>query len=92
MFNLSCVTFLVENITGVYTEATLKAMNKTLLIDLFLKMQDQRNSTIDTLMAKIKDLNNSFKGLESDIQIVKTVNNNLLKQLEKSNAGLIFTA
>ena len=78
--------------TGVYTEATLKAMNKTLLIDLFLKMQDQRNSTIDTLMAKIKDLNNSFKGLESDIQIVKTVNNNLLKQLEKSNAGLIFTA
>ena len=77
--------------TGVYTESTLKAMNKTLLIDLFLKMQDQRNSTIDTLMAKIKDLNNSFKGLKSDIQIVKTVNNNLLKQLKKGNSGLIFT-
>ena len=29
--------FLVENMTGVYTEATLKAMNKTLLIDLFSK-------------------------------------------------------
>ena len=77
--------------TGVYTASTLKAMNKTLLNDLFLKMQDQRNSTIDTLMAKTKDLNNSFKGLESDIQIVKTVNNNLLKQLEKGNSGLIFT-
>ena len=67
--------------TGVYTEHTLKALNKTQLIDLFLKMQDQTNSTIDSLMAEMKDLNSSFKRLESDVQIVKTVNNNL-KQLE----------
>ena len=67
--------------TGVYTEHTLKAWNKTQLIDLFLKIQDQTNSTIDSLMAEMKDLNSSFKRLESDVQIVKTVNNNL-KQLE----------
>ena len=67
--------------TGVYTEHTLKALNKTQLIDLFLKIQDQTNSTIDSLMAEMKDLNSSFKRLESDVQIVKTVNNNL-KHLE----------
>ena len=35
-------------------------------------------------MAEIKDSNNGFKRLESDVQIVKTVNNNLLKQLENT--------
>ena len=70
--------------TGVYTEHTLKALNKTQLIDLFLKMQDQTNSTIVSLMAEMKDLSSSFKRLESDVQIVKTVNNNLIKQLENT--------
>ena len=32
----------------------------------------------------MKRLNNSFKILESDAQIVKTVNNNLLKQVENT--------
>ena len=64
--------------TAVYKKDTLKALNKTQLIDLFLKMQDQTNSTIDSLMAEIKDLNSSFKRLKSDVQIVKTLNNNLL--------------
>ena len=59
-------------------------MNKTQLNDLFLKMQDQTNSTIASLMAEMKDLSSSFKRLESDVQIVKTVNNNLLKQLENT--------
>ena len=84
--------------TGIYTEDTLKDLSKTQLIDLFLKMQDQTNSNIDSLMAEMKDLNITFKMLESNVQIVKTVNNNLLKQLEnteKGNAGLtcqIFAA
>ena len=60
--------------TKVYTGRTLKALNKIQLIDLFLKMQDQTNSTIDSLMVEMKDLNNSLKSLESDVQIVKTVN------------------
>ena len=70
--------------TGVYTEDTLKALNKTQLMDLFLKMQDEKNSTIASLMAEMKDLNSSFERLESDVQIVKSVNNNLLKQLENT--------
>ena len=76
--------FLVGNMTGVHTEDTLKALNKTQLIDLFLKMQDQTNSTIESLMAEMKDLNNGFKKSESDVQIVETLNNNLLKQLENT--------
>ena len=70
--------------TGVCTEDSLKALNKTQLIDLFLKMQDQTNSTIVSLMADMKELSISFKRLESDVHIVKTVNNNLLKQLENT--------
>ena len=45
-------------------------------------MQDQTNSNIDSLMVEMKNLNNSSKRLESDAQFLKTVNNNLLKQLE----------
>ena len=70
--------------TGVYTEDTLKALNKTQLIDLSVEMQDQTNSTIFSLIAWMKDLSSNFKKLESDVQIVKTVNNNLLKQLENT--------
>ena len=70
--------------TGVYTEDTLKALNKTQLIDLFLKMQDHTDSTIVPLMAEMKDLSSSFKRLESDVQIVETVNNSLIKQLENN--------
>ena len=70
--------------TGVYTEDTLKALNKTQLIDLFVEMQDQTNSTIFSLIAGMKDLSSNFKKLELDVQIVKTVNNNLLKQLENT--------
>ena len=47
--------------TGVYNEDTLKALNKTQLIDLFLKMHDHTNSTINSLRTEMKDLNNSFK-------------------------------
>lgn len=64
---------------GVYTKDTLKALEKAYFTDLFLKMQDEMNSAIDSMMAELKDLNNSSKGLESDAQIIKTVNNNFLK-------------
>ena len=79
LFNLSGVTFLFGNMAGVYTEDTLKALEKAYFTDLFLKMQDETNSAIDSMMAELKDLNNSSKGLESDAQIIKTVNNNFLK-------------
>ena len=37
-----------------------------------------------SLVAEMKDLSSSFKRLELDVQIIKTVNNNLLKQLENT--------
>ena len=55
--------------TGVSTKDILKALNKTQLIDLFLKIQYQMNSTIDSLIAEMKNLNNSSKRLEFDVQI-----------------------
>ena len=41
----------------VYTEETLRAVNKTQVIDLFLKTQEQTNTTIASLTAEIKRLN-----------------------------------
>ena len=70
--------------TNVCTEDTLKALNKTQLIDLFLKMEDQINFTIDSLMTETKGLNNSFKRLESDVKFKQTRNINFLKQLENT--------
>ena len=45
---------------GVYTEETLRALNKNQIIDLFLKTQEQTNTTIASLTAEIKLLNQNF--------------------------------
>ena len=66
---------------GVYTEETLRALNKNQIIDLFLKTQKQTNSTIASLTAEIKRLNENFQKLESDVSVVKNVNNILSKQM-----------
>ena len=57
--------------TGVYTEDTLKFLNKPQLIDLFLKMQEHTNRTISKLTVEIRYLNAKFKRLESDVDVVK---------------------
>ena len=49
----------------VYTEETLKALNKNQIIDLFLKTQEQTNTTIASLTAEIKRLNKNCQKLES---------------------------
>ena len=66
---------------GVYTEETLRALNKNQIIDLFLKTQKQTNSTIASLTAEIKRLNEKFQKLESDVSVVKNVSNILSKQM-----------
>ena len=81
---MSCVAFLFENIIGLYTKNTLKALSKAQLIDLSLKMQDQTNFAIDFLMVDTKKMNNNSKRLECYVQFVSTVNNNLLKQIENT--------
>ena len=57
--------------TGVYIEETFESLTKPRIIDLFLKMQKQTNSTISKLTDDIRNLNANFKGLESDVQVRK---------------------
>ena len=66
---------------GVYTEETLQPLKKTQLIKLFLKTQEQTNNTIKTLTEEVKEIHCSFKNLESEIIVVKKVNDALVKQL-----------
>ena len=67
--------------TGVYNEETLQPLNKTQLIRLLLKNQEQTNNTINTLTEEIKEIHHTFKKLESQIIVVKKVNDALVKQL-----------
>ena len=66
--------------SGVYTEETSRALNKNQIIDLFFKSQEQTNTTIASLTAEIKRLNENFQKLES-VSVVKNVNNILSKQM-----------
>ena len=66
---------------GVYTEETLHPFNKTQNIKLFLKTQEQTKNTINTLTEETKEIHCSFKRLESEIVVVKKVNDALIKQL-----------
>ena len=59
----------------------MRALNKNEIIDLFLKTLEQANATIDSLTAEIKRLNENFQNLESDVFVVKNVNNILSKQM-----------
>ena len=59
----------------------MRALNENQVIDLFLKTQEQANTTIVSLTAEFKRLNENFQKLESDVSIVKNVNNILLKQM-----------
>ena len=67
--------------SGIYTEEKLRALNKNHIIDLFLKTQEQANTTIASLTAKIKRLNENFQKLESDVSVAKSVNNILSKHM-----------
>ena len=62
----------VEVMARVYTDETLKALNKSQIIDLFF---------IASLTAAIKRLNENFQKLESDVSVVINVNNILSKQM-----------
>ena len=71
---------LVDNMTAIYTEGTLRALNKTELIELFLKSQEHTMGIINSLTEEMKNLNENFKKLESDV-VVKNINKILCKQI-----------
>ena len=49
---------------GGVTQETLTALNKNQIIDLFLKTQEQTNTTIASLTAEIKRLNGNLQKLK----------------------------
>ena len=57
--------------TAIYTEDTLRALNKTQLVELFLKSQEHTTGIINSLTEEMKNLNENFKKLESDVAVVK---------------------
>ena len=46
--------------TELYTEETLRALNKNQIIDIFLKTQEQTSTTIASPTAETKCLNENF--------------------------------
>ena len=72
---------LTEVMTGVYIEETFESLTKLRIIDLFLKMKKQTNGTVSKLTDDIRNLNANFKGLESDVQVRKKVNDVLVKKV-----------
>ena len=63
-----------------YTEDTLRAINKTQAISLFLKLQEHTKGIINSLTEDMKNINKNCKKLKSYIAVVKKVNSILCKQ------------
>ena len=55
--------------TGVYTKDTLKLLDKSHIMDLFLKVQKHTNSIISKLTDGIRNLNANFKRVDSDVEV-----------------------
>ena len=66
---------------GVCTDKTLKALNKSQLIDLFLKSREKTENIINSQAEEIRELKKNFRRIESDTAIVKSVNNVLSNQV-----------
>ena len=64
--------------TAIYTEDTMRTLYKTQLTELFLKSTEHIKGIINS--EKMKNLNKNFKKLESDVAVIKNVNNILCKQ------------
>ena len=65
--------------TAVYNEDTLRTLYKTQLTELFLKSTEHTKWIINS--EKMKNLNENLKKLESDVAVIKNVNNILCKQI-----------
>ena len=71
----------------VHTEATLKGLNKPDLIKLVLQVESEMNSDINELTSEIRDLVAQMKKVETDVAIVKNVNDKLVNQKQSDSVG-----
>ena len=65
----------------IYTEATLKGLNKPNLIKLVFRLESEMDSNIKELTLEIRDLVAQMEKIEDDVAIVKNVNEKLVNQL-----------
>ena len=70
--------------SGTHTEAALDNLSKRELVQLLLKIEASLGSQITDLSKEIKDTLTYLKKLESDIAVVRTVNNRLVERVVKT--------
>ena len=70
--------------SGTHTEAALNKLSKPELVQLLLKTEASLGSQITDLSKEIKDTLTYLKKLESDIAVVRTVNDRLVERVVKT--------
>ena len=70
--------------SGTHTEAVLNKLSKPELVQLPLKTEASLGSQITDLSKEIKDTLTYLKKLESDIAVVRTVNDRLVERVVKT--------
>ena len=64
-----------------HTEESLKNMKKEQLVELVLHLQNKTTEAINTLTEEVRNVNQNFKRLESDVIITKNTNSLLMNKL-----------
>ena len=70
--------------SGTHAEAVLNKLTKPELVQLLLKTEATLGSQITDLSKEIKDTLNYLKKLETDIAVVKTINDRLVERVIKT--------
>ena len=63
-----------------HTEECLQKLSKPQLVAMVSSQRDETKATIEPLTDEVKEMNTNFKKLKADVNIVKTVNNLLMKK------------
>ena len=75
--------------SGTHTEAVLNKLTKPELVQLLLKTEATLGSQITDLSKEIKDTLTHLKKLETDIAVVKTVNDKLVERVVKTRKTVL---
>ena len=77
---------------GGYTKAVLNKLNKTGMVQLYMKTESNMGANITTLTNDIKDVMDYFKSLEEEIAIVKnqTINWFIIWEKMKERTGQVL--
>ena len=65
----------------VFTEDTLNKLSKQELVAMYLKVTKKMESLNDHLLEEVQHIRETFKHMESELSVVKNINNLLSKRL-----------